>query len=187
MAQLKLILLDFDGTLVDTREANALAYIAALKEANIHITKEEYLSRYFGVRCPEFMRMVGVSDPERIKHLRQRKVELYPNYFSTVKLNEPLWAWCQMQRTTGVKVWIVSTGHRDNIANVMQYLKLESGIDGIICGDDVEHPKPYPDCFLKAMESEGVSPSETIIFEDSAVGIEAARRSGATYSIIKMD
>lgn len=69
----------------------------------------------------------------------------------------------------------------------MQYLKLESGIDGIICGDDVEHPKPYPDCFLKAMESEGVSPSETIIFEDSAVGIEAARRSGATYSIIKMD
>ena len=187
MAQLKLILLDFDGTLVDTREANALAYIATLEEAGIKITQEEYLAHYFGVRCPEFMRMVGVTDPEKIKALRQRKVELYPNYFSTVKLNEPLWSWCQMQRTTGVKVWIVSTGHRVNIANVMQFLHLEYGIDGIISGDDVERPKPYPDCFLKAMELEGVLPSETIIFEDSAVGIEAARLSGAAYSIISME
>lgn len=187
MAKLKLILLDFDGTLVDTREANALAYIATLKEAGIHLTKEEYLARYFGVRCFEFMRMVGVTDPDKIKALRQRKVELYPNFFHTVKLNEPLWSWCKMQRATGVKVWIVSTGHRDNIANVMRYLRLESGIDGIICGDDVERPKPYPDCFLKAMEIEGVTAEETIIFEDSKVGIEAARQSGALYSIISME
>ena len=186
MAQLKLILLDFDGTLVDTREANALAYIATLDEAGIKITKEEYLARYFGVRCPEFMRMVGVTDPEEIKTLRQRKVELYPNFFSTVKLNEPLWSWCQMLRKSEVKVWIVSTGHRDNIANVMRYLNIESDIDGIICGDDVERPKPHPDCFLKAMEIEGVTADETIIFEDSSVGIEAARRSGAAYSIIRM-
>lgn len=186
MAQLKLILLDFDGTLVDTREANALAYIATLEEAGIKITKEEYLAHYFGVRCPEFMRMVGVTDPEKIKALRQRKVELYPNYFSTVRLNEPLWSWCQMLRKSGVKVWVVSTGHPDNIANVMRHLNIESGIDGIICGDDVERPKPHPDCFLKAMEIEGVTAEETIIFEDSSVGIEAARRSGAAYSIIRM-
>lgn len=186
MAQLKLILLDFDGTLVDTREANALAYIATLEEAGIKITKEEYLTHYFGVRCPEFMRMVGVTDPEEIKALRQRKVELYPNFFSTVRLNEPLWSWCQMLRKSEVKVWIVSTGHPDNIANVMRYLNIESGIDGIICGDDVEQPKPHPDCFLKAMEIEGVTADETIIFEDSSVGIEAARRSGAAYSIIRM-
>jgi HAD superfamily hydrolase (TIGR01509 family) len=69
----------------------------------------------------------------------------------------------------------------------MQFLHLEYGIDGIISGDDVERPKPYPDCFLKAMELEGVLPSETIIFEDSAVGIEAARLSGAAYSIISME
>lgn len=187
MAQLKLILLDFDGTLVDTREANALAYIATLKEVGIELTKEHYLANYFGVRCPEFMRMVGIADEQKIRILRQRKVELYPNYFHTVKLNEPLWSWCQMLRKGGVKVWIVSTGHRDNIANVMRYLNIENGIDGIITGDDVERPKPHPDCFLRAMEIEGVSAAETIIFEDSAVGVEAARRSGASYSVIKME
>ena len=48
MAEIKLILLDFDGTLVDTRNANAEAYIEALGEVGIHLTKEEYLEHYFG-------------------------------------------------------------------------------------------------------------------------------------------
>ena len=186
MAQLKLILLDFDGTLVDTRYANAAAYIETLAEVGIAITEEEYLARFFGVRCMEFMRMVGITDEEDIKRMRKRKVELYPKYFDSVVLNKPLWDWCMMMRRMGCKVWIVSTGHIDNISHVMQYLKLEDGIDGIISGDEVTHAKPAPDAFLMAMEREGVTPDETIIFEDSDVGIEAAQRSGAPYVRIKL-
>ena len=186
MAQIKLILLDFDGTLVDTRIANARAYITTLAEVGVTLSVEEYLRRFFGVRCIEFMQQLGFEDKEQIKALRRRKVELYPNYFDTVVLNEPLWSWCQMMRKMGAKVWIVSTGHIDNIRNVMHHLKIEQGVDGIISGDDVSQPKPYPDCFLRAMEIEGATPDETIIFEDSEVGIEAARRSGASYSVIRM-
>lgn len=186
MAQIKLILLDFDGTLVDTRRANAQAYIATLGEVGIYISEEEYLKKYFGVRCCEFMQMVGVTNPTEITRLRKRKIELYPKFFDSVTLNTPLWEWCSMMRRMGAKVWIVSTGHIDNIRNVMHYLNIENGIDGIISGDDVQHPKPHPDCFLKAMEIEGVSAENTIIYEDSAVGIEAAQRSGAPYIVVKL-
>lgn len=187
MAQLKLILLDFDGTLVDTRRANACAYIETLSEVGIRLSEQEYLEKYFGVRCVEFMRMVGVDDEREIARLRRRKVELYPKYFSSVALNRELWEWCCMMRRMGAKVWIVSTGHIDNIRNVMRYLSLDEGIDGIICGDDVACSKPSPEPFLEAMRREGVSAEETIIFEDSAVGVEAARRSGAPYVVVKMD
>ncbi len=187
MAQLKLILLDFDGTLVDTRRANACAYIETLSEVGITLTEKEYLDMYYGVRCIEFMRMLGFEDSSKIAELRRRKVELYPKYFDTVKLNTELWHWCCMMRKMGAKVWIVSTGHVDNIRNVMRYLNLDGGIDGIITGDDVAHSKPAPDPFLEAMRREGVTPAETIIFEDSAVGIEAARRTGAPYVVIRMD
>lgn len=186
MAQLKLILLDFDGTLADTRQANARAYIEALGEVGITLSEEEYLERYFGVRCMEFMRSVGIAGDEEIARLRRRKIELYPRHFGSVVLNTPLWEWCRMMRRMGSKVWIVSTGHIDNIRNVMQYLKLEEGIDGIISGDDVQHPKPSPECFLRAMEMEGATPAETIIFEDSQVGLEAARRSGAQYVAVRL-
>lgn len=187
MAHLKLIILDFDGTLADTRLANADAYIAALREEGITLTREEYLEKYYGVRCIEFMHMVGFNDENSISRIRRRKIELYPNYFDSVRLNTPLWEWCQMMRRDGVKVWIASTGHIDNISNVMRHLNIKDGIDGIISGDDVSNPKPAPDCFLKVMDIVGATPQETIIFEDSAVGIEAARRSGAAFSIVHLD
>ena len=91
-----------------------------------------------------------------------------------------------MMRCLGTKVWIVSTGHRDNITNVMRYLNISDGVDGIITGDDIERPKPYPDCFLKAMDIVGVTPAETIVFEDSIYGLQSAKDSGASYVKIKM-
>ena len=54
-------------------------------------------------------------------------------------------------------------------------------------GADVEHSKPAPDCFLEAMRREGCTPQETLIFEDSEIGLEAARRSGASYFVVKLD
>lgn len=187
MAQLKLILLDFDGTLADTRQANARAYIEALGEVGITLSEEEYLERYFGVRCMEFMRSVGIASDEEIARLRRRKIELYPRHFGSVVLNTPLWEWCRMMRRMGSKVWIVSTGHIDNICNVMRFLHIEDGVDGILSGDDIEHPKPAPDCFLKAMHIVSATPAESIIFEDSPMGIAAAKSSGAHYAIVKLD
>lgn len=186
MSYIKLILLDFDGTLADTRRANGEAYIQALSEVGIHITLEEYNAKYFGMRCREFLRDVGIEDDIAARNLRQRKVEIYPNYFDSVTLNTPLWDWCMMMRKMGAKVWIVSTGHIDNIRNVMHHLNISHGIDGIISGDDVTQPKPQPECFLRAMEIEGVTPRETIIFEDSTMGLEAAKRSGAAYVKISL-
>ena len=186
MSDIRLILLDFDGTIVDTRRANCLAYVETLREAGYPMTEEEYAARYFGVRCPEFLRSIGIGDPEEIDRLRRRKIELYPRYFDLIALNRPRWEFCQQFRAQGGRVWIVSTGQRANIDHVMHHLHLENGVDGIISARDVPRSKPDPGCFLRAMEIEGVTPAETLIFEDSPVGIEAARRSGAPYFVVKL-
>ena len=49
--RIRLLLLDFDGTLADTRRANTLAYVATLREAGYTLSEEEYAARYFGMRC----------------------------------------------------------------------------------------------------------------------------------------
>ena len=179
--QIKLIILDFDGTLAATTDAHTKAYILALQEAGYTLDEAEYKSKYFGVRCTEFLRAIGITDEEEIDRIRLRKIELYPTLFESIKLNEPLWNFAQDFRAQGGKVWIVSTGHIDNISNVMRYLHIDSGIDGILSGDDIETPKPAPDCFLKAMAIEGATPEKCIIFEDSQIGLEAAQRSGAAF------
>ena len=47
---IKLLLLDFDGTLADTRRANTLAYIDALAEEGYTLDEETYVRKYFGLR-----------------------------------------------------------------------------------------------------------------------------------------
>lgn len=59
-------------------------------------------------------------------------------------------------------------------------------VDGILSGLDIPTPKPAPDCFLEAMRREGCTPAETLIFEDSEIGLEAARRSGAAYIRVRL-
>ena len=184
--ELRLIIADFDGTLADTRKANAAAYTEALREAGYRLSEEEYLEKYFGMRCPEFMRRLGITDPRQIEWLRRRKIELYPSHFASVSLNHPLWEFCRQFRAGGGKLWIVSTGQEANIRNAMTYLGLTESVDGLLCGGDVTHPKPDPEAFLRAMEAEGCTPTETLIFEDSPVGIEAARRSGAAYIRVRI-
>ncbi len=187
--QIKLLLLDFDGTLVDTRRANGLAYIEALREAGYTLTEAEYNARYFGMRCYEFMADFGIADPAEREQIRRRKVALYPTFFDTVRLNRPLWEFCIAFRAQGGQVWIVSTGGRDNIENVMRHLQAQGEVsgalaeetDGIIAGADIARSKPEPDAFLEAMRRAGCTPAETLIFEDSEYGLEAARRSGAAY------
>ena len=220
--QIRLILLDFDGTLADTRRANTLAYVATLREAGYTLTEEEYAAKYFGMRCNEFLTRYGIADPAERERLRLRTIALYPAFFDTVRLNRPLWEFCRQFRAQGGRVWIVSTGSRANIDNAMRHLGItvagqragstapgaagsytatagtdaatpgaawdpapgegpNGSVNGILSGADVEHSKPAPDCFLEAMRREGCTPQETLIFEDSEIGLEAARRSGAAY------
>ncbi len=217
--RIRLILLDFDGTLADTRRANTTAYVATLREAGYTLTEAEYEARYFGMRCEEFLTRFGIGDPAERERLRRRKIELYPTFFDTVRLNEPLWNFCQQFRQQGGRVWIVSTGSRANIENAMRFLGIggpesektsdegpknkrpeneglkaaasesdapKGRVDGILASTDIAASKPAPDCFLEAMRREGCTPSETLIFEDSAIGLEAARRSGAAYFQVKL-
>ena len=185
--EIKLLLLDFDGTVANTGRANATSYIEALAEEGITITMEEYRRKYFGLRCPEFLTDIGITDPEQMRRIRRRKVEIYPTHFDLVTLNRSLWDFVQDFRAKGCKAMIVSTGHIDNITNVMKYLGIENQIDGLLSSDDVVKSKPAPDCFLKAMEMAGVTPSQTIIFEDSEIGLAAAEASGAAHFKVELE
>ncbi len=184
--QIKVLLIDFDGTLVDTRQANYRAYRDVMKEVNFDLDEEQYLTEFFGMRCGEFMRKLGFTDSYEIDSLRRRKIEIYPNHFEIIELNEALWNFAQSFRAKGGKVWIVSTGQTANISNVMNYFGLTDKVDGLITGADVRNSKPSPECFLKAMSKEGVTPEECLIFEDSVVGLKAAEDSGARYIKIEM-
>jgi beta-phosphoglucomutase len=75
-------------------------------------------------------------------------------------------------KDAGIKTAIGSASK--NAPLIIERLKLEAYFDAIIDGNKVSNAKPDPEVFLKGAEALGVQPSECVVFEDAAAGVEAA-------------
>lgn len=180
---IKALITDFDGTLVDTFEANFKAYQEAFHYIGKDITEEEY-HKCFGFRFERFMEEMSISDEETRNVIKEVKKNVYPKYFNFLRPNQVLISLIESFREMGGKTAIASTARKENLMNAVEYLGIAKHFDLIFAGVDVKQGKPSPEIYLKAMDSLKVSPKETIIFEDSQVGITAAKKSGAQYIVV---
>ena len=73
---------------------------------------------------------------------------------------------------------LVSGSHRREILFALDRLKVRDLFTHIFGAEDYPRSKPAPDGFLKAIEALKVSPSQCLVFEDSAAGIAGARAAG---------
>lgn len=183
---IKAIITDFDGTLVDTFEANFTAYCLAFKQCGLDISREQYHA-CFGLRFDAFMDAMNIDDVNLRSYIKKEKASVYPNCFSYLKPNVALIDFIRKAKQSGIKTAIASTAQRGNLMNVLNYLKLEDLFDIIIAGDAVKESKPNPEIYLTSMSQLKVSPSETLVFEDTEVGLMAAEQSGANVFKITGD
>lgn len=180
---IKAIITDFDGTLVDTFQANLKAYQKAFADNGRTLTAEEY-RECFGLRYDRFMQVAGINDDREAECIREAKKRYYPEYFEFLRPNRSLIRLIEGFRTLGGKTAIASTARKENLMNVVNYLGIAGHFDLIFAGIDVRKGKPDPEIYLEAMAALGVIPDQTMIFEDSEVGIQAAKASGAYYMVV---
>lgn len=187
---IKAIITDLDGTLVDTFEANYEAYMLAFKryyyEIGYGLSRSQYQS-CFGLRFDAFMDYMKVYDEKLRAKIKKEKARVYPMCFSSLKPNNTLIDFIKKAQMSGVKTAIASTAQRNNLRNVLNHLGITDIFDLIIAGDAVKVGKPSPEIYLTSMKMLNVSPEETLIFEDSNVGIQAAQASKANFIIITPD
>ena len=176
----KLLITDFDGTLVNTFTANYKAYKKALGEYGITLTREKY-RECFGFRFDRFMDTMGIEDEGVRKNIKDKKAECYPQFFKDLILNEPLMNFIKAFHSGGGMTAIASTARKINLMNVLSYFEVTDSFDLILAGEEVCRGKPDPEIYLSAMQRCGVTPAESLVFEDSPVGIEAAERAGINY------
>ncbi|MCT9089708.1 HAD family phosphatase [Streptomyces sp. ASQP_92] len=80
----------------------------------------------------------------------------------------------------GIPAALVTSGGLAYATHHLARLGIDAYFATLVTADDVTHGKPDPEGYLLACRRLGVAPTQTVIFEDSAAGIEAARASGAT-------
>jgi HAD superfamily hydrolase (TIGR01509 family) len=73
---------------------------------------------------------------------------------------------------------VVSGSSRESVLKSLSTLGLLDKFDTIVAAEDYQKSKPAPDAFLVAAARLGIAPRDCLVFEDTALGIQAATAAG---------
>lgn len=184
---IKLIAFDVDGTLLSTKQIHFESLNKAISEVapGFEITEEEHLTTYNGLPTKRKLEILSSQkglDSKFYKDIYDKKQQ-YTEFFVRKCISPDDYK----QQTHALRK-LKNSGYRlvccSNAINssVLTMLECSVGLqhfDAIYSNEHVKHPKPNPEIYLRAMADAGISPKETLIIEDSPVGLQAAKDSCA--------
>ena len=180
---MKLAIFDMDGTLFDTRQANYMAYKQALNEFGFDVSREYYFDFCNGKYYMDFLPQLVGEDKEILQKIHALKKECYQEFLGEVIPNKHLLYILKSIRGQ-YKTSLVTSASKNNVEMLLSYFNFYNQFDLIVSQEDVRVKKPDPEGFLYAMKMFEAGPDETMIFEDSPEGIEAARKTGAQVLVV---
>ena len=179
----KLAIFDLDGTLFDTKDVNYNAYQNAIKMTGIGkiIDYNDFCNLYNGKNYRDFLpKIIPNISEEQMKNIHNLKKDIYINYLDKAKKNNLLFAILQEMKESFF-LSVVTNASKKNVNEILEKFSVKDLFDLLITQEDIENPKPSAEGFLKVMDYFNISKENTIIFEDSEIGIQAAVKSGADY------
>lgn len=178
--QLKAILVDFDGTFVDSMPALWECFYEFLGHYGIKASKEEFLS-LIGPSLFEIVERLRITHslPGTVDHLYEEYSALVRNIYAK-KISPFAHALDVLQKAKnrGIKLAIVTSAPLSLIEIFLPRFTLHTFFDAVITSKKNEPSKPSPEVYLRALRTLGVSDEEAIAIEDSASGISSAYSAG---------
>lgn len=179
----KLAIFDLDGTLFDTKDVNYNAYQNAIRmaEIDVKIDYDDFCKLYNGKNYREFLpKIISNISEEQLKKIHNFKKNIYQEYLDKAKKNDLLFLMIEEIKEK-FYISIVTNASKKNVEDILEKFAVKNLFDLLITQEDVENPKPSAEGFLKAMNYFNISKENTIIFEDSEIGIQAADKAEANY------
>ena len=186
--EIKAVLFDMDGLMVDTESLSTEAFINSAKAQGYNMTKEETLKVLGFTKANIYQFWIDYFQGTNVdgKKLVDDHYEYIENVLYTVGPEKMPYVeeLLKYLRENNYKIAVASSSDTADIKNNLEKTKLEKYIDEIASGAEVENGKPAPDVFLLAAKRLGVDPKDCLILEDSKAGIKAGKASGARVFMV---
>ena len=181
ISDIKGFIFDLDGVLTDTAKFHYLAWQKLADEEKLPFDRKANEALRGVSRRESLLLLVGDHpySEAQIQEMMERKNRYYVDSITTITPKNLLSGALELLkelRQAGIKIAIGSASK--NARSVIEKLHLSDYVDAIADGNSVEQPKPAPDLFLYAADLLGLKPSQCVVVEDAAVGIEAAIAAG---------
>ena len=177
---LKALIIDFDGTMMDSESLWCDAFREWVYDHYGFDMPEELFIRNSGsdgsLICEEVKRQTGQDmvlkemmdwSYDQV-HVRANSLELLPGVMDLLKI----------AKAKGLKISTGTSSRAYRVIAQLERLDAMQYFDALSTVDLVEHAKPAPDIYLKAAELLGEAPEACIVVEDSPAGIRAGAAAG---------
>lgn len=181
---IRLIVVDLDGVIIDSREIHYKALNMALEEISPEyiISKEEHLAKYDGHPTKYKLNLLtkekGLSS-DLYDQVWRRKQDLTQHVIlSEFTQDNRIINIFKELKLQGYKIYCASNSIWETVKNALLTKGFLPYIDYFISNEEVKVGKPSPDIYFRCFERARLNPKEVLICEDSPVGRQAAYSSG---------
>ena len=170
-----------DGVVCDNMAAHTQAWREFFRGHGIEIETRDFLVNTMGMPTRDvltyyFQRAVPPDEAARHADVKEN---LYRKIYRPKRRAAPgLRRFIAAARAEGDRLGLGTGSKDDNVAFILDGLKLRASFDAVVDGGEVKKGKPDPETFLTLAAKLKVKPRDCIVFEDSLLGEEAARRAG---------
>ena len=173
------LLLDLDGTLVDSVYEHVMAWREALEDAEIRLPNWK-IHRRIGMSgklfLPTLLRERGETmDKAQIQSIERVRSSIFRKRIPEIRVQPGANELLQFFDRIGARWAVATSGDRPQVEQLLKNFNIPSKVP-IITGDDVPASKPAPDSFVLAAHRLGVAPQESIVIGDSPWDLLAAQR-----------
>jgi beta-phosphoglucomutase len=173
---LKAVIFDLDGVIADSHPIHEAAWTTLFAEQGFDPEKMNLDFLYAGQPRGEIFRHFLGELPElKFEELSRRKDELYTALVDTLKPKPGLVRVLGELAAAGIAMAVGTSAQRRRTLETLDHFRIAERFGAVVTGDDVGATKPAPEIFLRAAELVHAAPTDTVVVEDSPVGVEAAR------------
>ena len=175
---IKNIIFDFDGVLVDSEILAAKAFSRYMIRFGVNLNEKEF-ANFAGNKTVNVVEILSkkysINDKKKFYNdIMNIASNIYKNELTIIN------GAYNFINNKKLNIFIGSNSTKNRIIDGLQKVKLDKFFkpEQVYSFDLVKNPKPYPDIYLKVVKDNNLNKDETIIIEDSVIGIKAAVNAG---------